>query len=169
MTNLGYISKFLWRTSGPRHHLSTGYQGNLGWGYASALGAANALRGKKRVLSINGDGGFLFTGVEMASAKLHEIPLVAVVVNDNAFGNVKSLQERWYGGRNIACQLASPDFVKMAESFGIAATRADTPEELESAVRKAFEASTPYLIEVQLDDTLESPHPDYVLLPQIRS
>ena len=72
------------------------------------------------VLSINGDGGFLYTGNELATAIRHRIPLVAMVFVDGAFGNVRRIQQEQFGNRLIACDLANPDFVKYAESFGAA-------------------------------------------------
>ena len=107
----------------PRTFLSPGYQDNLGWGYATALGAQHA-RPDVPVLSINGDGGFLYTGNELATAMRHRIPLVAVVFADGAFGNVRRIQEERFGNRLIASDLANPDFVKYAESFGAAGRRA---------------------------------------------
>ena len=80
------------------------------------------------VLSINGDGGFLYTGNELATAMRHRIPLVAVVFADGAFGNVRRIQQEHFGNRLIACDLANPDFVKYAESFGAAGRRARSPD-----------------------------------------
>ena len=85
----------------PRTFLSPGYQDNLGWGYATALGAQHA-RPDVPVLSINGDGGFLYTGNELATAMRHRIPLVAVVFADGAFGNVRRIQQEQFGNRLIA-------------------------------------------------------------------
>ena len=100
------------------------------------------------VLSINGDGGFLYTGNELATAIRHQIPLVAIVFVDGAFGNVRRIQQEQFGNRLIACDLANPDFVKYAESFGAAGLRARSPEELGAALRKSFKRREPTLIEV---------------------
>ena len=94
----------------PRTYISPGYQDNLGYGFATALGAQDARRDVP-VLSITGDGGFLFTANEMATAMRHRIPLVTIVFNDGAFGNVRRIQEERYGNRLIASDLANPDFV----------------------------------------------------------
>ena len=123
----------------PRTFLSPGFQDNLGWGYATALGAQHA-RSDVPVLSINGDGGFMYTANELATAMRHRIPLVAVVFADGAFGNVRRIQEEQFGNRLIACDLANPDFVKYAESFGAAGRRARNPDELGAALRLAFAA-----------------------------
>ena len=132
----------------PRTFLSPGYQDNLGWGYATALGVQDARRDVP-VLSITGDGGFMYTANELATAVRHRIPLVNVVFNNNTFGNVKLIQEERYGDRTIASDLANPDFVKFAESFGAAAERATTPAELRAALRRGFaRRDGPTLIEV---------------------
>ena len=110
----------------PRTFLSPGYQDNLGWGFATALGAQDARRDVP-VLSINGDGGFMYTANELATAVRHRIPLTAVVFSDGSFGNVRRIQEENYGNRLIASDLANPDFVKFGESFGAAAERVRTP------------------------------------------
>ena len=100
------------RSIKPRTFLSPGYQDNLGWGFATALGAAHARRDVP-VLSISGDGGFLFTANELATAMRHRIPLTTIVFADGAFGNVRRIQEEHYGNRVIASDLANPDFVQL--------------------------------------------------------
>ena len=72
----------------------------------------------------------MFTANEMATAVRHRIPLVAIVFNDGAFGNVRRIQEERFGNRLIASDLANPDFVDFAESFGAAGERARSPDEL---------------------------------------
>ena len=126
VTQIGFAARLAFPVYKPRTFLSPGYQDNLGWGYATALGAQHA-RPDVPVLSINGDGGFLYTGNELATAMRHRIPLVAVVFADGAFGNVRRIQEEHFGNRLIACDLANPDFVKYAESFGAAGRRARDP------------------------------------------
>ena len=79
------------------------------------------------MLSISGDGGFLFTSNELATAVRHRIPLTCVVFNDGAFGNVRRIQEEQYGNRMIANDLANPDFVRYGQSFGAEAERARQP------------------------------------------
>jgi acetolactate synthase-1/2/3 large subunit len=134
----------------PRTLIGAGYQGTLGFGFATALGVQVANPDKK-VLSVNGDGGFLYTMPELATAVRHKIPLVAVVINDGAFGNVKYIQQTRFGGREIANSLHNPDFVKLAESFGAAGLRATNAEELGRAVREGFANNHPTLIDVPVD------------------
>ena len=127
VTQIGFVSRLAFPVYRPRTFLSPGYQDNLGWGFATALGAQHARRDVP-VLSISGDGGFMFTASEMATAMRHRIPLVTVLFNDGAFGNVRRIQEEKYGNRLIASDLANPDFVAFAESFGAEAMRVKTPE-----------------------------------------
>ena len=123
VTQIGFAARLAFPVYKPRTFLSPGYQDNLGWGFATALGAQDARRDVP-VVSISGDGGFMFTANEMATAVRHRIPLTAIVFNDGAFGNVRRIQQERFGNRLIASDLANPDFVRFAESFGAAAERA---------------------------------------------
>ena len=156
LTQCGYVSRLVFPVYAPRTFLSTGLQGTLGWGFAAALGAQAAMP-HRRVLSVAGDGGFMFNVQEMATAVQHGIPLVTVVFNDSAFGNVKGFQKANFGGRTIASDLRNPDFVKLAESFGATGLRAHNPTELRAALKRGF-ANTdgPTLIEVPVGE-LPSP------------
>ena len=159
------MSRFAYPVFQPRTFLSTGYQGTLGWGIATAIGAAHARRDVP-VVSIAGDGGALFSITELATAVLHNIPVNIVVMNDNAYGNVRGIQRDDFDGRFIASSLASPDFVALARSFGVTATRALTPEELELELANAFANYGPNLIEVPVG---EFPSPwKYIQLGKVR-
>jgi len=148
VTQIGFASRLMFPVYKPRTFLSPGYQDNLGWGFATALGAQHA-RSDVPVLSVSGDGGFLFTSNELATAVRHRIALTVVVFNDGAFGNVRRIQEEQYGNRLIACDLTNPDFVKYAQSFGAEAERARNPQELRLALNRAFRRrDVPTLIEV---------------------
>ena len=147
LTQVGYVARLAYKTYRPRTFITTGYQGTLGWGYATGLGVKIAMPDTP-VLSINGDGGFLFTANEMATAAQHNIPLVAVVFADGAFGNVKRIQQDQFSNRTIATDLKNPNFVKMAESFGVEGMRAHSPAELKTTIEKAFARKAPVLIEV---------------------
>ena len=91
VTQIGFAARLAFPVYRPRTFLSPGYQDNLGWGYATALGAQHA-RPDVPVVAISGDGGFMFTANELATAVRHRIPLVAIVFNDGAFGNVRRIQ-----------------------------------------------------------------------------
>lgn len=167
VTQMGFAARLAFPVYKPRTFLSPGYQDNLGWGYATALGAAHA-RPDVPVVSINGDGGFLFTANELATAVRHRIPLTAIVFADGTFGNVRRIQEEKYGNRLIASDLANPDFVKFGEAFGAATERATTPDELRTALRRGFaRRDGPTLIEVPVGPT---PSPwEFILMPRVRS
>ncbi len=165
LTQIGYVSRFAFPSYTPRTFLSTGYQGTLGYGIATALGAAHA-RPDVPVVSIAGDGGAMFTIAELATAAHHNIPLNIVVMNDNAFGNVKGIQRDKYDARYIASDLTSPDFVKLAEGCGVSAARAHTPQELEALLKEAIANPGPNLIEVPVGD-FPSPW-QYILMPRLR-
>ncbi len=137
VTQIGFAARLLFPVYRPRTFLSPGYQDNLGWGFATALGAQHA-RPDVPVLAISGDGGFLFTSNELATAVRHRIALTVVVFNDGAFGNVRRIQEEVYGNRVIASDLANPDFVRYAQSFGAEGERARDPKQLRAALKRAF-------------------------------
>ena len=119
VTQIGFAARLALPVYKPRTFLSPGYQDNLGWGFATALGVQDARRDVP-VLSISGDGGFLYTANELATAVRHRIPLTTIVFADGAFGNVRRIQQEHYGNRLIASDLANPDFVRFTESFGAA-------------------------------------------------
>ena len=165
VTQVGFAARLALPVYKPRTFLSPGYQDNLGWGYATALGAQHS-KPDTPVVSINGDGGFLYTANELATAVRHRIPLVAVVFVDGAFGNVRRIQEERFGNRLIASDLANPDFVKYAESFGARAARARGPDELRSALREALARREPALIEVPVGP-MPSPW-EFIHMPRVR-
>jgi acetolactate synthase I/II/III large subunit len=165
VTQIGFAARLAFPVYRPRTFLSPGYQDNLGWGYATALGAQHARAGVP-VLSINGDGGFLYTANELATAMRHRIPLVAVVFVDDAFGNVRRIQQERFGNRLIASDLANPDFVKYAESFGAAGRRARGPNELRASIREALARREPSVIEVPVGP-MPSPW-EFIHMPPVR-
>ena len=166
VTQIGFAARLLFPVIKPRTFLSPGYQDNLGWGFATALGAAHARRDVP-VLSISGDGGFLYTANELATAMRHRIPLTTIVFADGAFGNVRRIQEQHYGNRVIASDLANPDFVRYAQSFGAEAERARNPNELRAALRRAFKRRDgPTLIEVPVGP-MPSPW-EFIQMPPVR-
>ncbi|HPG05221.1 MAG TPA: thiamine pyrophosphate-dependent enzyme, partial [Rhodoblastus sp.] len=147
VTQIGFASRLAFPTYAPRTFLSPGYQDNLGWGYGTALGAQAAMPGRA-VVSIAGDGGFMYQVQELATAVQHNLPVVVVVFDNGAFGNVKLLQKERFDSHFIACDLKNPDFCTLAESFGAAAFRAKDAGELETSLKKAFALRKPALVHV---------------------
>lgn len=146
-TQLGYWSNQGFRVYEPRTFLTAGYQGTLGFGFPVALGAQVA-NPEKKVVSINGDGGFGYQLQELSTMVRHNIPAVVIVFNDNAYGNVRRIQRRQFNEHTIASDLHNPDFVKLAELFGVEGRRANSADELRQHLRAAFNNAHPTLIEV---------------------
>jgi acetolactate synthase I/II/III large subunit len=147
ISQMGFTARFAFPVYTPRTYVSSGYQDNLGFGFMTALGVKVANPGKV-VISINGDGGFLFGVQELATAAQHGIGVIALVFNNRSFGNVLRDQKTRFGGHVIGAELQNPDFVKLAQSFGISAMRAAGETELSAALGRAIAAGAPALIEI---------------------
>lgn len=147
MTQIGYWANFAFPVYQPNTYLTCGYQGTLGFGFPTALGAKVA-KPDVPVVSVNGDGGFGFCLNELATMAQHQIAAVTLVFDDSAYGNVKRIQQEQYGGRTIASSLRNPDYVKLAESFGVVGRRAESPAALEMQLTEAFAANEPTLIHI---------------------
>lgn len=165
VSQMGFASRLALPIEKPRTYLSPGYQDNLGWGFGTALGAKAAMPDRK-VLAIAGDGGFLYQMGELATAVRHNIAVVVVVFDNGAFGNVKRIQQERYGNRLIASDLHNPDFVRLADSFGVASFKATDAKQLEDALHKAFALDAPALVHVPHGDV---PSPwDMIMMPKVR-
>jgi len=147
ISQVGFTSRFGFPIYEPRRYVTCGYQDNLGFGFNTALGVKVA-HPDKAVVSVCGDGGFLFGMQELATAVQHRINLVTIVFNNRSYGNVRRDQIQQYGGRLLGAELANPDFVKLTESFGAMGLRAATPAELKVQFERALNADMPVVIEV---------------------
>ena len=148
VTQVGFAAHLSFDFRRPRTFLSSGPAGTLGAGFAMGLGAQAALP-DRQVLVVAGDGGFLFTATELATAVQHSIPLVSVVFDDGAYGNVKRIQTQRFGAdRTIASTLRNPDFVALAESFGALGLPVARPDDLRPAVERAFAHGGPAVVVV---------------------
>lgn len=148
MTQVGYFARNGFPAYAPRTYLGSGYQGTLGFGFATALGAKVG-RPDRAVVSLTGDGGFMYNVAELATAVQHGIAVVVVLFDDGAFGNVKRIQSRTFG-REIASTLNNPDFVALARSFGVDGRRAESPGALAACIADALAAGGPALIHVPI-------------------
>lgn len=165
ITQCGFASWYGFPVSRPREHINCSYQGTLGYGYATALGVKVA-HPDRPVVSISGDGGFMFNLSEIATAVQYGIDLKTVVFNSGSYTNVKRQQREWFGNRLIASDLRNPDFVKTAEAFGAAGYRARSPEELRTVLTRSLAEKGPAIIEVPVGD-MATPWP-HIILPKCR-
>jgi acetolactate synthase-1/2/3 large subunit len=149
MTQVGYWANMAFPVYEPRTFLTPGYQGTLGYGFPTSLGAKVAYSDRP-VVSINGDGGFGFCLNELSTMARHNIAAIAVVFTDDAFGNVKRIQQEQFGGRTIASDLLNPDFMKLAEAFGVSGRRAESPQQLRTEIEESIRADEPTLIAVPI-------------------
>ncbi len=147
MTQLGYWSNLGFPVFRPNTFLTPGYQGTLGYGFTTALGAKVA-KPDVPVVSVNGDGGFGFTLNELATMAQHDIGVVALVFNDSAYGNVRRIQQEDLNGKLIASDLVNPDYLKLADAFGVAGRRVASPEKLQTALAEAIASNQPTLIDI---------------------
>ena len=161
LTQVGYVGRMAFPVYRPRSYIHSGYQGTLGFGFATALGAKVG-RPDLPVVSVSGDGGFMFNVQELSTAVRHGIDIVAIVFADGAYGNVRRMQKEDYGNRLIGVDLQNPQFPKMAESFGAAGVRTTTPDGLQRELAAALKRRGTTLIEVAVG---EMPDPWKVLIP----
>ena len=165
VSQMGFTSYFGMPIYQPRTYITEGFQGTLGFGFPTALGAKVA-NPDKPVISEVGDGGFMFAVQELATAVAHNIGVVTVLFNNNAFGNIRRDQQLHYEGRLVGADLVNPDFGKLAESFGVAAYRVTSPEGLKPVLQKAIDDNAPALIEVVVETGSEVSPWEFIMMPE---
>lgn len=159
LSQVGFTSYFGFPVYEPRTYVSEGYQGTLGFGFLTALGVKAAHPGRA-VVSVTGDGGFLFGVQELATAAQERIGLVTIVFNNGAYGNVLRDQRLGFGNRIIGATLENPDFMELAHAFRVRGHRVSSPDELSPVLADALAANEPVLIEVKVPQGSEvSPWP----------
>jgi acetolactate synthase-1/2/3 large subunit len=160
LTQVGYLARIAFPVYGPHTYIGPSYQGTLGYGFPTSLGAAVG-GGGRRVLSITGDGGFGWGMQELATARKYNLPVTLVIFNDGHFGNVRAIQKRVFGAdRQTAVVLENPDFLPLAAAFRIPAVRVTTAEALQAAITESLGEAGPVLIEVPVG---EMPGPWHLL------
>ena len=155
LSQVGFASWYGFPVYEPRTFITSGYQGTLGSGFPTALGAKVA-NPDRPVVAITGDGGFMFGVAELATAVQFNIGVVTLVFNNNSYGNVRRDQRTRFDGRVVASDLVNPDFVKLAESFGVAASRVTSPDHFRPALERALAAGAPYLIAIEIPKDSET-------------
>jgi acetolactate synthase-1/2/3 large subunit len=131
----------------PRTYFYPSNYATLGWGLPAAIGAASA-QSERWTVCVSGDGGFLMTAQELATAVRYNLKLISIVHNDMTYGAIKALQRTRHDSRYVDIELNNPDFIRFGESFGVSCFRARNSEELASSLRKALRQNGPSLIEV---------------------
>ena len=164
ISQIGFAARFGFPVYEPRKYVTCGYQDNLGFGFNTALGVKVG-NPDKAVVSVCGDGAFMFGVQELATAVHHGINLVTIVFNNRSYGNVRRDQQTLYDGRLIGADLTNPDFVRLAESFGAKGYLAESPAALKPILEQAFADDSPVVIEVQSERGSDSSpwpflHPD---------
>jgi acetolactate synthase I/II/III large subunit len=149
LSQVGFASWYGFPVYEPRTFVTSGYQGTLGSGFPTALGAKVA-NPDRPVVAITGDGGFMFGVQELATAVQYNIGVITLVFNNNAYGNVRRDQRTRFDGRVVAADLVNPDFVKLADSFGIAASLVTAPGQFRPALEKALTHGGPYLVVIEV-------------------
>lgn len=135
----------------PRSWITSGGLGTMGFGFPSAIGAQMA-HPDRLVISINGDGGMQMCAQELAICAINKIPVKVVVINNQVLGMVRQWQELIYENRYSHIDLAgSPDFVKLAEAYGVKGLRATNKEEAKKAWQEAMDTPGPVLVEFVVD------------------
>jgi acetolactate synthase-1/2/3 large subunit len=148
LSQVGFASYFGFPVYEPRTYVSEGYQGTLGFGFPTALGVKVA-HPDKAVVSVTGDGGFMFSVQELATAVQEDIALVTIVFNNRSYGNVLRDQRTSFGNRVIGSVLHNPDFMQLAGAFGIAAHLVASPQALKPVLAEALASRRAALIEVE--------------------
>lgn len=146
----GFTATFGYPIHRPGGFVTSGWQGTLGAGFPTALGVKVGA-GNRKVVSLTGDGGFLFAGSELATAVQHGIGLTTVLFNNSAYGNVARDQKRLFDGRLSGSTLVNPDFQAYAASFGVKSWRVTGPDGFRPAIEAALDEAGPTLIEVVTD------------------
>jgi acetolactate synthase I/II/III large subunit len=136
-----------WPAYGQRRFFYPSNYITLGWAFPAAIGAAVASAGTP-VLSLSGDGGFVMTAQELATAVRYHLRLIALVHNDSTYGAIKNIQKRAHEERYLDVDLNNPDFLQLAAAYGVSGSRVRGPDELREAVRVALDRDGPTLIEV---------------------
>lgn len=165
LTQLYFAAQDAYPVYKPRTYIHPSYQGTLGHAAGTCIGAQVAA-GDRPVIGLAGDGGFMFTVQELITAVQYNIPVTFMVMNDGAYGNVKRILTEDYGNRAICADLKNPDFIKLAESFGMPGRRVDSPATLRTALKESIAESGPTLVEYTAPE-FPSPWPLH-FRPQVR-
>jgi acetolactate synthase-1/2/3 large subunit len=171
LTQVGYVARSHFPVYEAGTYIYPGYQGTLGYGFPTSLGAAVGANGRP-VVAITGDGGFGWGMQELATAARYRLNVTIVVFNDGRFGNIRTFQMQKFG-EAFGDVLYNPDFCLLAAAFGVRHARVESPEALQKTIESAVEEEGPTLIDVPVGEMpspwhlmrLIPPPPSYVPPP----
>jgi acetolactate synthase-1/2/3 large subunit len=155
LSQVGFTSYFGYPVLAPRTYISEGFQGTLGFGFQTALGV-KAAHPDTPVVSITGDGGFMFGVQELATARQYGIGLITLLFNNRAYGNVMRDQRERFGNRLIGAALTNPDFMDLAKAFGVKGHRVGSPETLAALLPALLATREPVLVEIEVGEGSET-------------
>jgi len=138
---------YKWRF--PRQMITSGGLGTMGYGFPASLGAAVGCP-ERTVIDIDGDGSFLMTCNELATAAEYRIPAKVIILNNRFQGMVRQWQELFYRRRYTATRMTNPSFAKVAEAFGCTGLEVEDPKELSEAIRETLAVSGPAVLDVHV-------------------
>lgn len=148
VTQFGFYARTHWQVNQPNTYIDSGYSFNLGYAFPTALGAKIA-QPDRPVVCVTGDGSFMFNSSELSTAVKYGINVTTIIFRDDAYGNVARDLDDFFDG-TYETDLANPDFVEFAESFGAIGMRADDPMDLETMVPAALDLQAPVIIDVPI-------------------
>ena len=135
----------------PRHFISSGGLGTMGFGFPAAIGAKVAMP-DHTVIDVASEGSFLMTGQDLATCVVENIPVIVLIMENRYLGMVKQWQDLFYGKRRSHTYLGEvPDFVKYAEAFNAKGARVEKPGEIADALKQAMRSGKPYVVDVIVD------------------
>ena len=140
-----------YKTHNPRTFLSSGGLGTMGFGLPAAMGAQFA-KPDENVLAICGDGGFQMVSQELATIKENDLPVVVCILNNRYLGMVAQLQKLFNDHVYQTKLTPTPDFVKLADAYGLKGQRVEKPGELKESIQEAFKAREATVIDVVIDE-----------------
>ena len=124
---------------------------------ASRPPSAKSVYPERTVIAFSGDGDFLMTGQELATAVQYRLPIILIVVNNGSYGTIRMHQERKYPGRVHGTHLQNPDFAAYARAFGAFGETVETTEQFAPAFERALAANAPALLELRLSEEVITP------------
>jgi acetolactate synthase-1/2/3 large subunit len=128
----------------------------MGYGVPAAV-AAKAVAPERTVVCFSGDGDFLMSGQELATAVQYELPIVVLVVDNGMYGTIRMHQERLYPGRVVGTDLVNPDFAAYARAFGAYGETVEETDEFAGAFERALGSGLPSVLTLRIDPEAINP------------